>query len=71
VFKRAVKMPVSQDVRYEHDSHSPFTVAGAEAYGKDVPSAEIHILDAGHFALDQRADEIARLTKDFLDRQKR
>jgi hypothetical protein len=41
------------------------------AYGKDVPSAEIHILDAGHFALDQRADEIARLTKDFLDRQKR
>jgi pimeloyl-ACP methyl ester carboxylesterase len=48
-----------------------FTVAGAEAYGKDVPSAEIHILDAGHFALDQKADEIARLTKDFLDRQKR
>jgi pimeloyl-ACP methyl ester carboxylesterase len=46
-------------------------LAGAEAYGKDVPSAEIHILDAGHFALDQRADEIARLTKDFLDRQKR
>jgi hypothetical protein len=43
----------------------------ANAYGKEVPSAEIHILDAGHFALDQRADEIARLTKDFLDRQKR
>ena len=39
--------------------------------GKDVPSAEIHILDAGHFALDQRADEVARLTKDFLDWQKR
>ena len=34
-----------------------FTVAGGEAYGKDVPSAEIHILDAGHFALDQKADE--------------
>jgi pimeloyl-ACP methyl ester carboxylesterase len=48
-----------------------FTVAGAEAYGKDVPAAAIHILDAGHFALDQKADEIARLTKDFLDRQKR
>jgi hypothetical protein len=45
-------------------------VAGAEAYGKDVPSAEIHILDAGHFALDQEARQIARLTEDFLDRQK-
>jgi pimeloyl-ACP methyl ester carboxylesterase len=39
-----------------------FTVTGAEAYGKDVPSAEIHILDVGHFALDRRANEIARLT---------
>jgi hypothetical protein len=27
--------------------------------------------DAGHFALDQKTDEIARLTKAFLDRQKR
>jgi hypothetical protein len=36
-----------------------------------VPGAEIHILDAGHFALDQKPDEIAQLTKDFLDRQKR
>jgi pimeloyl-ACP methyl ester carboxylesterase len=48
-----------------------FTVAGAEAYGKDVPSAEIHILEAGHFALDQEARQITRLTEDFLDRQKR
>jgi hypothetical protein len=46
-------------------------VAGAEAYGKDVPGTEIHILDAGHFALDQEARQIARLTEDFLDRQKR
>jgi hypothetical protein len=28
VFKRAVKMPVSQDVQYEHDSHSPFAAIG-------------------------------------------
>jgi len=43
-----------------------FTVAGAEAYGRDVPRAEIHVLDAGHFALDEQKDEIIRLTGDFL-----
>jgi pimeloyl-ACP methyl ester carboxylesterase len=36
-----------------------FTVAGATAYADDVPKAEIHILDAGHFALDEATDEIA------------
>jgi len=46
-----------------------FTVAGAEAYQKDVPQAEVHILDAGHFALDDKSDEIIRLTKAFLDKQ--
>jgi pimeloyl-ACP methyl ester carboxylesterase len=30
-----------------------FTTAGAEAYKKNVPGCEIHILDAGHFALDE------------------
>lgn len=46
-----------------------FTVAGAEAYQKDVPQAEVHILDAGHFALDDKSDEIIHLTKAFLDKQ--
>jgi pimeloyl-ACP methyl ester carboxylesterase len=36
-----------------------FQVAEAAAYKRDVPEAEIHILDAGHFALDTAADEIA------------
>ena len=47
-----------------------FTVAGGEAYKKDVPSAEVHILDAGHFALDEQPEEVIRLTEDFMDRQK-
>ncbi|MBR0973146.1 MULTISPECIES: alpha/beta fold hydrolase [Bradyrhizobium] len=45
-----------------------FTVAGAEAYRDDVPDAEIHILEAGHFALDEATDEIAALVRDFLAR---
>lgn len=45
-----------------------FTVAGAHAYARDVPDAEIHILDAGHFALDEKLDEIAALIRDFLGR---
>ncbi|MDB6172146.1 MAG: alpha/beta hydrolase fold family protein [Chthoniobacteraceae bacterium] len=43
-----------------------FTVAGAEAYRREVPGAKIHILDAGHFALDLLPDEIVRLTDAFL-----
>jgi pimeloyl-ACP methyl ester carboxylesterase len=46
-----------------------FTVAGAAAYGRDVHDAEIHLLDAGHFAMDESVDEIAILTRQFLERQ--
>ena len=45
-----------------------FTVAGAEAYRKDVPGAEVHILDAGHFALDEQAGEVIALTDAFMTR---
>ena len=41
-----------------------------ERYHKDVPSAEVHVLDAGHFALDTKADEIAALVSEFLKAQK-
>lgn len=46
-----------------------FTVAGAQAYQRDVPGAEVHILDAGHFALDEKADEVISLTDAFMARQ--
>ena len=45
-----------------------FLVAGAEAYRKDVPGAEVHILDAGHFALDEQAGEVIRLTSAFMQK---
>lgn len=43
-----------------------FQVEEAEAYRRDVPSAEGHILDAGHFALDEQPDRVAGLTRKFL-----
>ncbi|WP_042263778.1 alpha/beta fold hydrolase [Paraburkholderia heleia] len=43
-----------------------FIAPGAEAYGRDLPDAEIHLLDAGHFAFDEQTDEIASLMLDFL-----
>jgi pimeloyl-ACP methyl ester carboxylesterase len=46
-----------------------FLVPGALAYARDIPDAEIHILDAGHFALDEQADKVAQLTRDFLARR--
>jgi pimeloyl-ACP methyl ester carboxylesterase len=46
-----------------------FTVDGAAAYKQAVPDAEVHILDAGHFALDEKLDDIAALIRGFLSRQ--
>jgi pimeloyl-ACP methyl ester carboxylesterase len=43
-----------------------FIAPGAEAFKRDLPDAEIHLLDAGHFALDEKNDEIASLTLAFL-----
>ncbi|MFD5324562.1 alpha/beta fold hydrolase [Streptomyces sp. NPDC127092] len=45
-----------------------FGPAGAEAFARDLPDAEIHLLDAGHFALETHGEEIAELVRDFLGR---
>ncbi|QSY98026.1 alpha/beta hydrolase (plasmid) [Rhizobium bangladeshense] len=45
-----------------------FTVAGAEAFKKDLPEADIHILDAGHFAMDTKLDEVASFTRAYMAR---
>jgi pimeloyl-ACP methyl ester carboxylesterase len=45
-----------------------FVVPGALAYARDVPEAEVHILDAGHFALDEKAEQVAEIVLNFLDR---
>jgi pimeloyl-ACP methyl ester carboxylesterase len=47
-----------------------FIVPGAKAYKRDVPDAELHLLDAGHFALDEKVDDVARLMLDFLERHR-
>jgi pimeloyl-ACP methyl ester carboxylesterase len=41
-----------------------------QRYRKDVAKAEIHVLDAGHFALDTKADEIADLVTRFMQGKK-
>jgi pimeloyl-ACP methyl ester carboxylesterase len=46
-----------------------FTLAGAAAYQRDVPQAEIHLFDAGHFALDEATDEIGAIMRRFLAAQ--
>jgi pimeloyl-ACP methyl ester carboxylesterase len=46
-----------------------FDLGEPERYRKDVPTAEVHVLDAGHFALDTKPDEIAALVRQFLQPQ--
>ena len=45
-----------------------FAEAGAHAYLRDLPAAALHILDSGHFALEDQLDVMAPLINDFLDR---
>ena len=50
--------------------HDPaFVPAGALAYKQDLPDAEVHLLDAGHFALETHHREIAAHIRDFLARK--
>jgi pimeloyl-ACP methyl ester carboxylesterase len=46
-----------------------FLPPGARAFKRDIPDAEIHLLDAGHFALESQAPEIAGIIGDFLARK--
>jgi pimeloyl-ACP methyl ester carboxylesterase len=45
---------------------SSFDPSEPESYRRDVPKAEIHIVDGGHFALDTAADEIAFIVREFM-----
>jgi len=45
-----------------------FPEPGAHPYLRDLPAAELHILDSGHFALEDKLDVMAPLIRDFLDR---
>ncbi len=43
-----------------------FTVEGAKAFQRDLSKAELHLLAAGHFALEEASDEIAERINSFL-----
>ncbi len=46
-----------------------FPADGATPYLRDLPEAELHLLDTGHFALEDKLDEMAPLIRDFLCRK--
>lgn len=45
-----------------------FTLEGAQLYKKDLPRAEFHVFETGHFALEEELDAITHLMRDFLER---
>jgi pimeloyl-ACP methyl ester carboxylesterase len=45
-----------------------FLPAGAEAFKRDIPRADVRFFDTGHFALETHSAEIAAVICDFLDR---
>lgn len=47
-----------------------FLPAGAEAFKRDVPGADVRFVDTGHFALETHCEEIAAAILDFLPRSK-
>jgi len=48
-----------------------FLPAGAEAFRKDIPNAQVQLLDTGHFALETHVIEIAAAMKEFFEGARR
>jgi len=49
--------------------HDPFFLpAGADAFKRDIPRADVRFFDTGHFALETHAEEIAAAIREFLTR---
>jgi len=48
-----------------------FPAEGAHPYKRDLENLEFHLLDTGHFALEEKGGEIAQLIRSFLDRNVR
>jgi pimeloyl-ACP methyl ester carboxylesterase len=48
--------------------NDPFFIrAGAEAFRKDIPNAQVRFLDTGHFATETHAEEIAAAIREFFE----
>jgi pimeloyl-ACP methyl ester carboxylesterase len=60
------KQPPTLIVWGENDP--AFIAAGARAYLKDLPNAELHMINAGHFAVEEKPVEIAQYIHSFLSR---
>ena len=65
-YLRAAKPPV---LAVWGRNDQTFVPAGAEAFKRDVPGAEVHLYDTGHFALETHLHEIAGTIRDFLRRK--
>ncbi len=61
----AARQPPFLAVWGEHDPF--FLPAGAEAFRRDNPNAEVHFFNTGHFALETHALEIATAIRNFFD----
>jgi pimeloyl-ACP methyl ester carboxylesterase len=69
--------PRMQAYLREHQPPTPITwgphdgymsEGSARAYLRDLPDAELHLLDGGHWALETNLDEVVGLARDFLSR---
>ena len=47
-----------------------FPAEGAHPYKKDLKNLEFHLIDTGHFALEEKGDEIAKYILNFLQKNK-
>ena len=56
------------DARALGKNDAIFVSAGAAPYQRDLPNAQVHLFDTGHFALETHGEEIANLMRDFLAR---
>jgi pimeloyl-ACP methyl ester carboxylesterase len=45
-----------------------FPAEGATPYKRDLKNIDFHLLDTGHFALEEDGDLIASLIRDFIDK---
>jgi pimeloyl-ACP methyl ester carboxylesterase len=60
------RQPPTQIVWGRHDGYMP--EGAARAYLRDLPDAELHVLDGGHWLLETHLDEVVSLVRPFLHR---
>ncbi|WP_231616503.1 alpha/beta fold hydrolase [Pseudoalteromonas sp. SWN29] len=63
-----IPIPINSRSIYWNWYDPAFIAAGAKAYLKDVPNAELHLLNAGHFSVEEKPVEIAKYIVDFMDK---